>query len=494
LGATHDAQAAKRVKGRAWLRVEPGDAMTPFARPIAIAAAVCAAGPPLAGLPPASSAEALPTAPIILKPGPHLFIDDHLIAESRNVARKVNSPKRDLPGPVVTGPEDKNFQPYVTVLRDPQTRRFRMWYGTPVSANQSHLATIESEDGVRWIRPHRVLEDAEQIDFGASVIDEGPNYPDLSKRYKFGWWNDGGLKIAASPDGYSWKMLKPGVALEHNHDINSIHRDPIRKQYIAMVSSYTTGPTWQGRRRCTMQSVSRDLIHWEKPWFIVTPDDAKDPGETQFYCMSGLLARGDLLIGTLKVLRDDLPADPGGPVAGIGYTVLAWSRDGRTWTRDREPFLDRHPEKGQWDHAMSWIDCQLPVGDEVYLYYGGYKQGHKVDRFTERQIGLVRMRRDRYVAREAGPEPGTLRTPLLTLGGRRITLNADAAGGEIRAQLLDREGKPIPGFTFEDCRPISADTLDAALEWKRRLGRLNGAPVRLEFRLRNARLYALNVE
>ena len=112
---------------------------------------------------------------------------------------------------------------------------------------------------------------------------------------------------------------------------------------------------------------------------------------------------------------------------------------------------------GTWDHAMTWVDCQFPVGDETYLYYGGYARGHKVERFTERQIGLARMKRDRYVAREAGKTPGTLRTPLLTLDGSTLTLNAEARGGEVKAQVLDSAGKPMPGFTFADCTPIRSD-------------------------------------
>src|SRR5439155_65840 len=122
---------------------------------------------------------------------------------------------------------------------------------------------------------------------------------------------------------------------------------PVRNRYVALVSSYTTGEHWKGKRRISLQSVSDDLIRWQRPWTIITPD-AKDPGETQFYCMGGVIARGQTLVGMLRVLRDDLPADPGGKKAGIGYTVLAWSHDGTTWQRDREPFLDRHPEKGAW--------------------------------------------------------------------------------------------------------------------------------------------------
>jgi hypothetical protein len=289
-------------------------------------------------------------------------------------------------------------------------------------------------------------------------------------------------------------MMTAGVVLPHNHDINSLHWDPIREKYTAFVSKYEEGPTWKGRRRHTHQSVSDDCVTWEKPWPIITPDDTKDEGETQFYCMSGMLARGDTLVATLKVLRDDLPADPGGPVQGIGYTVLAWSHDGRTWTRDREPFIPRNPDKDAWDHAMTWADCQLPVGDEVFIYYGGYKRGHKVDRFTERQVGLVRMKRDRYVSRDAGATPGVLRTPLVTLAGKGLTLNAAAVGGEIRAQILDAVGKPLPGFTYKDCTPVKSDSLYEHLKWKRSLDRLGARPVKLELTLRNAKLYALGVE
>ncbi len=427
-----------------------------------------------------------------LSPGPHLFLDDQLLETQCGLVRTVRAPARDLPGPVITGPEDRCFQPYVSVLRDAETGRFRAWYGVPESDIRSRLAYLEGPDGIHWDRPHRVLTVPDPIQFGISVVDDGPRCPEPSRRYKYGWWHDGGLKVAASPDGLEWRMLAPGVVLHHNHDINSIHRDPIRGHYLALVSVYTEGPGYTGPRRIPHQSISRDLVHWETPWPVIVPD-ARDEGDTQFYCMSGVLARGGLLIGTLKVLRDDLPADPGGPRAGIGYTVLAWSRDGRTWTRDRTPFLDRHPEAGTWDHAMSWIDCQLPVGDQVYLYYGGYARGHKIERFKERQIGLVRMPRDRYVSRDAGEGGGTFWTPLLRPAGSGLALNLEASGGEARVQVLDPEGRPVPGYRYSDCRPVTGDSLAAPVHWRRPWSALRGRPVRLEVTLRRARLYALDV-
>ena len=125
---------------------------------------------------------------------------------------------------------------------------------------------------------------------------------------------------------------------------------------------------------------------WD-PLHRIVVADSEDEGITEFYGIGGVIARGPLLLGMLKVLRDDLPHEPGGEIRGIGYTALAWTWDGRRWERDRLPFLDRNPEPGSWDCAMTWIDSQLIVGDQIYLYYGGYARGHKVNRHQERQIG-----------------------------------------------------------------------------------------------------------
>jgi len=78
----------------------------------------------------------------------------------------------------------------------------------------------------------------------------------------------------------------------------------------------------------------------------LTPDK-QDDGLLEFYGMGGMHQRGGLTIGLVRVRRR-LPCDPGGPKNGIGYAVLATSRDGVHWQRFREPFLDRNPERGSW--------------------------------------------------------------------------------------------------------------------------------------------------
>jgi hypothetical protein len=238
-----------------------------------------------------------------------------------------------------------------------------------------------------------------------------------------------------------------------------------------------------------------------EPEIIFVPD-SQDSGETQFYSVSNVLKRGDHYITMLSVLRDDLKA-PGTPdevyspmldatvsVYGMGYTVLAWSRDGQTWFRDRQPDVYFEPAEAPkaWDHAHAWITSMVEVDNLVYLYYGGYKYGHKV--FSDRQIGLALAIQDRYVARQADATPGWLRTPLVTFDAERITLNANAEAGQVQVQVLDERGQPISGFTTADCEPMTTDDTAAPLICAGDLSTLTGRPVQLEFGLTNARLFA----
>lgn len=439
--------------------------------------------------------------PLRLKPGPQLFIDDHLIAESSFLTRVVNNPQK-LPKPVVTGGKtgDENFQPYVSVLRDPKTKRFRMWYNTGVAISQSHIGYIESEDGINWLRPHRVLKDPGTNKFGVSVVDRGEKFSDPTQRYVLGYYYKDGLMVATSPDGLDWALLKPTSVLQHNHDIDSLRWDPLRNRFLAIVSMTIPG-RWKDTRRIPHQSVSEDLVHWKKLWPILTPKIGVplERGETQFYAMGGAIARGGLLIGLVKVLRDDLNATHGKTgvemgdldrkAAGLGYTVLAWSRDGETWQRDYEPFIPNNPLPGSWDHAMAWADEQLVVGEETFVYYVGYARGHKVARFDERQIGLARMPRDRYVSRDADLNIGRLLTKPLVLDAPTVTVNANVVG-TMRVRLLAADGKPKRGFDWVELR---GDSVAHPVPWKGSVGSVGKEAVRLEFELKDAQLFGFDL-
>ncbi|OQB34983.1 MAG: hypothetical protein BWY09_02483 [Candidatus Hydrogenedentes bacterium ADurb.Bin179] len=132
------------------------------------------------------------------------------------------------------------------------------------------------------------------------------------------------------------------------------------------------------------------------------------------------------------------------------------------------------------------------MGDEVYLYYGGYARGHKVNRFEERQIGLVKMKQDRYVARTISGGTGELVTPLLRFHAETLLVNANAEGGMLRVEIRNDAGTPLQGFTFADCSPITADTIASPVTWAHPLNTVKD--IRLAFQLEQASLFAFYLE
>jgi hypothetical protein len=243
-------------------------------------------------------------------------------------------------------------------------------------------------------------------------------------------------------------------------------------------------------------------VDWKEIWPIMTAKIGApiEKGETQFYAMSGVVTRGDLMIGLVKILRDDINATPNKTgkqmgdlnrkAAGLGYTVLAWTRDGETWHRDHEPFLDRSMVPGYWDHAMAWGDEQIIVGDETYIYYGGYERGHKVARFEERQIGLAKMPRDRYVAMEASISKGRLMTKPVNIQAEAITVNANIVGS-CRIRIVDVNGNPIEAFSWHE---LSGDKVAHSVSWGENLSQLHGKHVALEFELTDAQLFGFDLK
>ena len=120
---------------------------------------------------------------------------------------------------------------------------------------------------------------------------------------------------------------------------------------------------------------------------------------------------------------------------------------------------------------------------------GGIDGGTSTIRDQDRQIGWVRMWQDRYVARRAGSEVGTLETPLLTLNADWMSLNVDASQGWVEVRVLDESGQAV-----SECdRVAGSNRVDQALSCSTPLGELAGIPVQLEFKMQDASLYAFTV-
>ncbi|MEF3302579.1 discoidin domain-containing protein [Paenibacillus sp. GYB003] len=221
---------------------------------------------------------------------------------------------------------------------------------------------------------------------------------------------------------------------------------------------------------------------------------------------------------------------------GIDDVQLAFSRDTVNWTREiREPIIRRGrirtagPDAAAQDNAAvsdwdsGWIytaSKAIDVRDEVWLYYNGsnythdqkahyyetYPEGHpqagrSSGRFDPRtgggafkgEIGLVKWKRDRFVAAEAGDGEGTLTTKPVSFSGGQLVVNASVAdGGYLLAELLEPDGTVIPGFGAGDCLPVRGDSLGHRIEWtgRKSAAAWAGRAVKLRFIMKRAELFA----
>jgi hypothetical protein len=343
--------------------------------------------------------------------------------------------------------------------------------------------------------------------YGLFFVDDGAGSGNPSRRYKFAYYTKAarGISIAFSADGLRFKPWPSNPVLPEWSgqtgigDIIDGCWDPIRGVYLAIVKAYAVpedgykGSTMnarEGYRRLVGQTISRDFIHWQPPKRIVVADP-KEPGMWEFYGAKPYV-RGDLYIAFLRVLRDDIDPATGGPIpptrqAGIGWTELMTSRDGENWTRHREPFIDRDKRPGAFDHAMAWFGDWVTVGDQEYIYYGGYSAGHKIG---SRDIGLAKLRKNGFVSRDAGSTKGLLRTPTVLVEAARMTINAKV-DGELRVRIVDAAGKSLPGFDWTE---VLGDSVAHPVRWKGAISSLKGKPVQLEFALHQAQLYGFDLE
>jgi len=104
------------------------------------------------------------------------------------------------------------------------------------------------------------------------------------------------------------------------------------------------------------------------------------------------------------------------------------------------------------------------------------------------------LRLDGFVSVNAPLSGGEIITKPVIFSGKQLEINyATSAAGQVRVELQDAEGKPLPGFSLEDCEPIWGDHVSRLVEWKsgEDVGALAGRPVRLRFELSDADLFSL---
>ncbi|MCH2661572.1 hypothetical protein MK163_14085, partial [bacterium] len=135
----------------------------------------------------------------------------------------------------------------------------------------------------------------------------------------------------------------------------------------------------------------------------------------------------------------------------------------------------------------------IAAGDEVYSYYAGVPRSHDdVETQAPGAIGRLRMRRDGFVAQDAGAEEGRLTTVPFQMPGGRLEVDMDAsARGWLKVEILDATGHALWGYARAESDRLMFNDLAQTASWRGEpdLSALRGRKVRLRFSGQFARLY-----
>jgi hypothetical protein len=441
-----------------------------------------------------------------------LFVDDFLIASLQGAELKLHKPQPRDVALVCDRPWEGNTSAYYTLFADGNRFRayYRGWHFDEKKKRAGHAeytCYAESRDGLKFEQPALGL-----VDFQGSkqnnIIwtgvgthnftpfkDGNPTCP-AQARYKAlagGKTKVNGkprdcLNFLQSADGIHWSLAAEAVITAGAFDSQNLaFWDSERNEYRAYWRIFTAGHTdergWKPSGvRAIRTATSKDFIHWTNQvdlTYVNSPEEHLYTNAVQPYFRAPHLFLGFPTRFQPKTQQ----VEP----------VFMTSRDGqlfRRWPEELIPITAPKDRGGNRSNYMAWGLLQLP-GDprevSVYAteaYYTG--PGSRLRRFTFRTDGFVSVR---------AAAAGTLRTKPLKFAGNQLVLNI-ASRGPTRVELQDAAGKPLPGFTLDDCQPITGDHIEHVVSWTAGadLAQLAGQAVRLRFALQDADLYALRFQ
>jgi len=425
---------------------------------------------------------------------------------------------------------------------------------TPLeSAYPSHggfTCYAESTDGIQWRRPELGLYDFKGSKANNIVVADRPEFQDIDVAHPAVFKDENplappdakykaffprfqlrhpkrstGLFALKSADGIRWSLMSDSPVITNGgfDSMNVAFWDGVRGEYRAYWRFFPEGRVTEHPidlytgTRAIRTATSKDFIHWDHQADVTYVDS---PVEELYTSQVKPYHRAPhILIGfptryierawseSMRALPElehrqlRVEASKGSQRGRYGLalteSLFMASRDGVSFKRWNEAFLPPGIERtGTWNYGQQYIAWHLVettsalhgAPNELCLYASeGYWTGQSSElrRYT--------LRLDGFVSVHAPMSGGELITKPLTFTGGRLEMNfATSAAGDIRAEIQDAAGKPLPGFTLDDCPPMFGDTIERTVAWKSGsdVSKIVGRVVRLRFVLRDADLYS----
>lgn len=445
-----------------------------------------------------------------------LMVDDALIRKCRNLQFRQHPPRRENIVWQCDRPWESPTCGYFTAIQDAGVIRLYYRGGT-----DELTCYAESQDGIHFTKPELhlysfegsrmnniVFQGDETNSFAshnfAPFLDQNPGALP-SQRYKaLGGHRlkDGtgrALFAFCSEDGLHWRKLREEpVFREGQFDSLNVpfwdaHAGVYRcyhRIWIHPDGSVPPGglPVNKGLRG--IQSVvSRDFIHWENS----QPNRyaAHLPVE-EFYTNATSSAPGAphfLFSFPMRFVKGRKKV-PEHSHDGVSDVVMMSSRDGHFWNRvTADAFIPPGLDQDNWtDRSSMTATGIVRISEEEQAIYVSEHYRHEDNRL--RRHGFPR---DRYVALEAGDEPGECVTHPLTFRGNQLLVNCrTSAAGWLKVEIQDEQGEPMPGFAMDQALEWYGDELDGRIAWQEQkdVASLEGKRIRLRVAMSQAKWYA----
>jgi hypothetical protein len=438
-----------------------------------------------------------------------VLIDGRFVKEPQGVRLVVNRPRLGREKLIVPEHpwENRLVGAYTSVIQ--QGDRIHLWYEARSTDGAWSLAYAYSNDGgATFIKPRLgVVEFAGSAannlvldnSLGAHVFLMGPGSP---RSEKYGLFihiranaKDYGERANfnsafVSPDGIHWTskgdvpFWKRGGDL-HLDTQNVVFWDTRLSRYVAFPRLFNGE-----MGRAVGRSESDTFGNFSRPTRVLVRD-AQDNG-LQFYTSAAVQYpfAADAYFA--------FPAMLNGESGSVDIQFVA-SRDGVRWLRpDRRPIIhtgfDRCGNEIPYEKGSLYAGYGLTrQGDQVSLYYTTLACRHVIPPPGTGIITRAIYRLDGFMSVDAGEPIGQFTTPAIVFGGDRLEINFSTSGdGWVEVEILDAAGKPLAGYGETKADRIAGDSVARALTWGGRcdVSPLQGRPVRLRFRMHNAKLYA----
>ncbi len=439
-----------------------------------------------------------------------MFVDDLIIESMDNVEFRLHQPQRM---PLPESPLKGN---YATVIKDGDVYRGYYRGNDPgykgPRDHSGHPGEItcyaESFDGHEWTFPDLGLFEvngtlnnnvilAGQPPFShnfSPFLDIRPGV-DPGERFKAlaghpGYQRDkkaNGLHAFVSADGIVWKKAgeQPVIPYkkEWSHAFDSQNVSfwsEIEQKYICYFRGWETP---HGKLRTIYRTTSPDFKNWSEP-VAMNPNL---PREHLYTNQTHPYFRAPHIYIALPSRYTAGRVGTENTESMLGSTdIMFMSSRAGTTSYNRlftEAFIRPGLDPERWQNRANYVALNVvPTSDtEMSIYH--HKSGR---RYVLRTDGFISVR--------SGESEGELLTKLLTFNGNKLIINfSTAAAGSLQVEIQDADGKPVPGFSLEDCPVIVGDKIEHVVSWdgEPELSTLAGKPVRLRFVMLEADSYSL---